>query len=293
MAKRSVLGRGLGALMDDADIIKEQISGIAEIELSRIDANPFQPRSTFDQEKLEELSASIREIGLIQPITLRKTNDDRYQIITGERRFRAAQMAGLHKIPAFIREADIDSMLEMALVENIQREDLNPIEISLSYQRLIEECNLTQETLSARIGKKRSTVTNYLRLLKLPAMIQKGLKEKQISVGHAKALINIEEEEIQLMLYSQILQHDYSVRKIEEIVRDMNEKEPVLEKEKKIKGKLPDRLLAVKELLEKTIPLPFRFSANEEGKGKLIITFKSENELHKIVKILENQTNPS
>ncbi len=279
--------------MDDADIIKEQISGIAEIELSRIDANPFQPRSTFDQEKLEELSASIREIGLIQPITLRKTNDDRYQIITGERRFRAAQMAGLHKIPAFIREADNDSMLEMALVENIQREDLNPIEISLSYQRLIEECNLTQETLSARIGKKRSTVTNYLRLLKLPAMIQKGLKEKQISVGHAKALINIEEEEIQLMLYSQILQHDYSVRKIEEIVRDMNEKEPVLEKEKKIKGKLPDRLLAVKELLEKTIPLPFRFSANEEGKGKLIITFKSENELHKIVKILENQTNPS
>lgn len=219
--------------MDDADIIKEQISGIAEIELSRIDANPFQPRSTFDQEKLEELSASIREIGLIQPITLRKTNDDRYQIITGERRFRAAQMAGLHKIPAFIREADNDSMLEMALVENIQREDLNPIEISLSYQRLIEECNLTQETLSARIGKKRSTVTNYLRLLKLPAMIQKGLKEKQISVGHAKALINIEEEEIQLMLYSQILQHDYSVRKIEEIVRDMNEKEPVLEKEKK------------------------------------------------------------
>ena len=292
MAKRSVLGRGLGALMDDADIIKEQISGIAEIELSRIDANPFQPRSTFDQEKLEELSASIREIGLIQPITLRKTNDDRYQIITGERRFRAAQMAGLHKIPAFIREADNDSMLEMALVENIQREDLNPIEISLSYQRLIEECNLTQETLSARIGKKRSTVTNYLRLLKLPAMIQKGLKEKQISVGHAKALINIEEEEIQLMLYSQILQHDYSVRKIEEIVRDMNEKEPVLEKEKN-KGKLPDRLLAVKELLEKTIPLPFRFSANEEGKGKLIITFKSENELHKIVKILENQTNPS
>ena len=279
--------------MDDADIIKEQISGIAEIELSRIDANPFQPRSTFDQEKLEELSASIREIGLIQPITLRKTNDDRYQIITGERRFRAAQMAGLHKIPAFIREADNDSMLEMALVENIQREDLNPIEISLSYQRLIEECNLTQETLSARIGKKRSTVTNYLRLLKQPAMIQKGLKEKQISVGHAKALINIEEEEIQLMLYSQILQHDYSVRKIEEIVRDMNEKEPVLEKEKKIKGKLPDRLLAVKELLEKTIPLPFRFSANEEGKGKLIITFKSENELHKIVKILENQTNPS
>lgn len=139
--------------MDDADIIKEQISGIAEIELSRIDANPFQPRSTFDQEKLEELSASIREIGLIQPITLRKTNDDRYQIITGERRFRAAQMAGLHKIPAFIREADNDSMLEMALVENIQREDLNPIEISLSYQRLIEECNLTQETLSARIGK--------------------------------------------------------------------------------------------------------------------------------------------
>ncbi len=292
MVKR-VLGRGLGALMDDADIIKEQISGIAEIELSKIGANPYQPRTSFDQEKLEELAASIREIGLIQPITLRKTDGDHYQIITGERRFRAAQIAGLHKIPAFIREAGNDAMLEMALVENIQREDLDAIEISLSYQRLIDECNLTQETLSTRVGKKRSTVSNYLRLLKLPALIQKGLKEKQISMGHAKALINIEESDTQLALYSQIVRHDYSVRKIEEIVREMNEEPPVTPRGKKQAEPFPERLLPMKELLEKSIPLPVKFSASEKGKGKIVISFKSEKELLKIVKILENQNIPS
>jgi ParB family chromosome partitioning protein len=291
MVKRNVLGRGLGALIDDADIIKEQISGVAEIELSKIDANPYQPRTTFDQEKLEELSASIKEIGLIQPITLRKNGDDRYQIITGERRFRAAQLAGLFKIPAFIREADNDAMLEMALVENIQREDLDPIEISLSYQRLIDECNLTQETLSTRVGKKRSTVANYLRLLRLPAPIQKALKEKQISMGHAKALINIEEGDTQVALYNQIVRHDYSVRKIEEIVRDMNENE--IEKEskdqKKKKTALPDRLQPVREMLEKNIPLPVKFMADNGGRGKIVISFRNESELQKIVKILENQ----
>lgn len=288
MVKRNVLGRGLGALIDDADIIKEQISGIAEIELSRIEANPFQPRTTFDQEKLEELSASIREIGLIQPITLRKSGDGKFQIITGERRFRASQMAGLYKIPAFIREAGNDAMLEMALVENIQREDLNPIEISLSYQRLIDECSLTQETLSTRVGKKRSTVANYLRLLRLPAIVQKGLREKQISVGHAKALINIEENDTQVALYNQIIRHDYSVRKIEEIVREMNERENAPQEGKMDKESFPAHLLPIKELIDSVIPLPVKFSANNGGKGKIIISFKNEADLRKIVKILEN-----
>jgi ParB family chromosome partitioning protein len=287
MVKRTVLGRGLGALMDDADIIKEQISGIAEVEIAKIEANPYQPRTTFDQEKLEELSVSIRELGLIQPITLRRIDGDRFQIITGERRFRAAQMAGLAKIPAFIREADNDSMLEMALVENIQREDLNPIEISISYQRLIDECNLTQETLGTRIGKKRSTVTNYLRLLKLPAVIQKGLKEKQISVGHAKALINIEDADTQLMVYGQILRYDFSVRKVEEVVRELGEENQKPAHGSKKEVNLPERYLPFKQLLDRAIPATVKFSADHQGRGKIVIAFKSEEELQKIVKILE------
>jgi ParB family transcriptional regulator, chromosome partitioning protein len=288
MVKKSALGRGLGALIDDADFMKEQISGAAEIEISKIEANPFQPRTTFDEEKLEELAASIREIGLIQPITLRKSEGDKYQIITGERRFRAAQLAGLVKIPAFIRDANNDSMLEMALVENIQREDLNPIEISLSYQRLIDECNLTQESLSTRIGKKRSTVANYLRLLKLPAEIQKGLREKQITVGHAKALVNIEEEDTQIMLYRQILRYDFSVRKIEEIVREFGNQNKD-EKEHINKETLPEHLLSFKERLNDFFPVPVKISANEQGKGKITISFRTENELREIVKIIENQ----
>ena len=287
MVKRTVLGRGLGALMDDADIIKEQISGIAEVEIVKIEANPYQPRTTFDQEKLEELSVSIRELGLIQPITLRRIDGDRFQIITGERRFRAAQMAGLAKIPAFIREADNDSMLEMALVENIQREDLNPIEISISYQRLIDECNLTQETLGTRIGKKRSTVTNYLRLLKLPAVIQKGLKEKQISVGHAKALINIEDADTQMMVYGQILRYDFSVRKVEEVVRELGEESHNPAHGPKKEVNLPERYLPFKQLLDQAIPATVKFSADHQGRGKIVIAFKSEEELQKIVKILE------
>jgi ParB family chromosome partitioning protein len=288
MVKKSALGRGLGALIDDADFMKEQISGVAEIDISKIEANPFQPRTTFDEEKLGELAASIREIGLIQPITLRRSEGDKYQIITGERRLRAAQLAGLLKIPAFIRKADDDSMLEMALVENIQREDLNPIEISLSYQRLIDECNLTQETLSTRVGKKRSTVANYLRLLKLPAEIQKGLRERQITVGHAKALVNIEEEETQIMLFRQILRYDFSVRKIEEIVREFSNQSQS-EKEQKKRETLPEHLLYVKERLNDFFPVPVKISANEEGKGKITINFRSENELREIVKIIENQ----
>lgn len=289
MAKKTVLGRGLGALMDDADIIREHISGIAEIELDRIEVNPYQPRTTFDEEKLDELADSIKEIGLIQPITLRKTDGDKYQIITGERRFRAAQKAGLKKIPAFIREAANDAMLEMALVENIQREDLNSVEIALSYQRLIDECNFTQETMSARVGKKRSTITNYLRLLKLPAVIQKALVEKQISVGHAKALINIENTDTQLTLFSQILKYDYSVRKIEEIVRKLSEKNQEEDFQNNTKDLLPDHFKPVKQLFENLFPHAVKFTADNSGKGKITIAFKSESDLQKIVKFFENR----
>ena len=283
------MGRGLGALIDDADKIKEQVSGIAEIEVSKIEANPFQPRTRFDQEALEELSASIREIGLIQPITLRKFDGEKFQIIAGERRFRAAQMAGLTKIPAFIREADDDGMLEMALVENIQREDLDSIEIALSYQRLIDECNLTQETLSTRVGKKRSTVSNYLRLLRLPAVIQKGLREKEISMGHARALINIPESETQVMIFEQILKYDFSVRRVEEIVRNLNAEKSGQEESATEKGKLPQQYHNFRESLAKFFPTPVKLSVNNEGKGKIIISFKSADDLQKIVKIIENQ----
>ncbi len=287
MVKRTGLGRGLGALIDDADKVKEQISGVAEVEVSKIEANPFQPRTTFDQEALEELAISIREIGLIQPITVRKTGDDQFQIIAGERRFRAAQIAGLTKIPAFIREVGNDAMLEMALVENIQREDLNPVEIGVSYQRLIEECNLTQETLSARLGKKRSTVANYLRLLKLPAIIQKGLIDKELSMGHARALINIEDTETQVMIFEQIKKYDFSVRKVEEIVRNLNEKKK--EKEDRINGKpkYPHHFAPMKEKLDNFFPTPVKLSADSQGKGKIVIPFKSEEDLQKIVKLID------
>jgi ParB family transcriptional regulator, chromosome partitioning protein len=221
MVKRNVLGRGLGALIDDAEKMKQ--AAISEVELSKIEANPFQPRSKFDEEGLEELAASIREIGLIQPITLRKTGPDSFQIIAGERRFRAAQKAGLDSIPSYIRHAKDDAMLEMALVENIQREDLDAIEIALSYQRLMEELDFTQEEMSSRVGKKRSTIANYLRLLKLPAIIQKALRDKEISMGHARALINIEDADVQEMIYDQILKYGFSVRKVEEIVRSLSE----------------------------------------------------------------------
>jgi ParB family chromosome partitioning protein len=288
MVKRSGLGRGLGALIDDADKVKEQISGVAEIEIINIEANPFQPRTTFDQETLEELAVSIREIGLIQPITLRKISDEKYQIIAGERRFRAAQLAGLAKLPAFIREVDNDSMLEMALVENIQREDLNPIEVGVSYQRLIEECNLTQESLSSRLGKKRSTVANYLRLLKLPAVIQKGLIEKELTMGHARALISIEDHETQVMIFEQIKKYDFTVRKVEEIARNLNEEK----KEADVKNnklKYPYHYQPIKETLDKFFTSPVKLTADSQGKGKIIISFKSEEDLQKIVKSLEDK----
>ncbi|QGY43305.1 ParB/RepB/Spo0J family partition protein [Maribellus comscasis] len=286
MAKRNALGRGLGALIDDAEKMKS--AGISEIELNKIEANPFQPRSKFDTEALEELAASIREIGLIQPITLRKIGEDKFQIIAGERRFRAAQIAGLETIPAYVRKAKDDGMLEMALVENIQREDLDAIEIAVSYQRLMEELKFTQEEMSSRVGKKRSTIANYLRLLKLPAVIQKGLREKVISMGHARAIINIEETETQIMIYNQIIKYGFSVRKVEEIVRDLND-DSADKSSKSQKEKLPGEYQVIKKQLDSIFKSRIGFSMNDKGKGKITIPFKSAEDLERIVKIIENQ----
>ena len=286
MVKRNALGRGLGALIDDAE--KMQLSaGINEIEISKIEANPFQPRTKFDEEALNELATSIAEIGLIQPISLRKIANDKYQIIAGERRMKAAQIAGLTTIPAYIRKAKDEGMLEMALVENIQREDLDSIEIAMSYQRLIDELEFTQEELSARVGKKRSTIANYMRLLKLPAIIQKGLIDRQISMGHARAIISIENEETQILLYNQIIKNEYSVRKVEELVRNMNLGETTETKSEKLK--IPKEYQSVKKQLDRIFPSKIGFSINNKGKGKIVIPFKSATELGKIVKIIENR----
>lgn len=291
--KKPVLGRGLGALIDNANEYAQAqpkpAASINEIEITKIEANPFQPRTRFDEEKLSELASSIREIGIIQPLTLRKIGNDRYQIIAGERRFRAAKLAGLEKVPAYVRTADDDTMLEMALVENIQREDLDPIEIAISYQRLMDECNLTQESMSERVGKKRSTIANYLRLLKLPAEIQLGLREKQISMGHARAIVNIEDIATQLMIYEQILEYDFSVRKVEEVVRELtSEGEKVEEKvEKKEKVAIPEEYKKLKNQLSNFFKTNIQFSRGDDGKGKIVIPFRSDEELEKIISILD------
>jgi ParB family chromosome partitioning protein len=291
--KKPVLGRGLGALIDNANEYAQAqpkpAASINEIAITKIEANPFQPRTRFDEEKLSELASSIREIGIIQPLTLRKIGDDRYQIIAGERRFRAAKLAGLEKVPAYVRIADDDTMLEMALVENIQREDLDPIEIAISYQRLMDECNLTQESMSERVGKKRSTIANYLRLLKLPAEIQLGLREKQISMGHARAIVNIEDIATQLMIYEQILEYDFSVRKVEEVVRELtSESEKVEEKvEKKEKVVIPEEYKKLKNQLSNFFKTNIQFSRGDDGKGKIVIPFRSDEELEKIISILD------
>lgn len=286
MVKRNALGRGLGALIDDAEKVQKG-AGISEVELSKIEANPFQPRSKFDEEALKELSSSIKEIGLIQPITLRKVAEDKYQIIAGERRFRASQLAGLETIPAYVRKAKDDGMLEMALVENIQREDLDSIEIALSYQRLIDELEYTQEELSSRVGKKRSTIANYLRLLKLPAIVQKGLIDKEISMGHARAIINIDDPDTQIAIYEQIVKHAYSVRKVEELVRNLSSEEDP--KSTKKSPKFPKAFAGVKKQLDQVFNTRIDFSMNAKGKGKITIPFKSEKDLERIVKIIENQ----
>lgn len=286
MAKRNALGRGLGALISDADQIIEPAYSSNEIEISKIEANPFQPRTNFDEEALSELATSIKEIGIIQPVTLRKINDDNYQIIAGERRFRAAKIAGLTKMPAFVREAGDEEMLEIALVENIQREDLDAIEVAFSYQRLIEECNLTQENLSDRVGKKRSTISNYLRLLRLPAIIQKAIRDQEISMGHARALVNIKEPETQTMIYRQIKKYDFTVRKVEEIVRKINSEDGEGTPKKK-KHNYQDEYKELKEHLTEYFNSNVDLKINDNGKGKIVIPFNNSGELEKIIGIFD------
>ena len=293
MAKKiGGLGRGLGALIDmEEPEIVSGTSSINEILISEIEPNPDQPRKHFDAEAMLELSESIKQIGVIQPVTLRKVDEHKFQIIAGERRFRASKMAGLVSIPAYIKEINNELMREMALVENIQREDLNAIEIALSYQNLIELCGYTQEQLSERIGKKRTTVSNYLRLLRLPGEIQVGIKDRKIDMGHARALINIEDPVKQLNIYDQILKNNYSVRKVEELVRMMNEgeasKEP-LNAGKEAKEKLPEEYFLLKERLKDLFHSKVDLARNAKGKGKITIPFAGDEELEKIMDIFDS-----
>ncbi|HAH59908.1 MAG TPA: chromosome partitioning protein ParB, partial [Bacteroidales bacterium] len=233
--KKKALGRGLSAILEspDTDITSEDISGnfvagaIASLPISQIEANPFQPRTDFDEETLTDLAASIKEQGIIQPLTVRKMGYDKYQLIAGERRLKASQIAGLTEVPCYIRIANDQQMLEMALVENIQRENLNAIEIGISYQRLLDECNFSQDELCKRVGKDRSTITNYIRLLRLPAEVQVAIRDSKISMGHARALINIDDEETQVTILHNIISKDLSVREVEEIARNLNKQSSV------------------------------------------------------------------
>lgn len=276
-AKKNVLGRGLGALIDDAPN-KHDEGRFREIPLSQIVANPYQPRTKFDEESLKELSTSIARIGIIQPVTVRKTDESQYQLISGERRYRASLLAGLETIPAYVRESGDNEMLEMALVENIQREDLDAIEIALSYRRLIEECKLTQEEMSERVGKKRTTITNYLRLLKLPPEIQLGLRENKISMGHARSIISVDDPETQLMLYEQILRYDFSVRRIEEIVRNLSNEQESPAKEKK---KAPSQKEAKKKIAS-ALGCKVNISTRDNGSGKITLAFTNEEEFRSL-----------
>jgi len=289
MARKNALGRGLGALIDDADKEKlEKLEGIHEVEIGKIAANPFQPRTSFDEEALRELAASIRELGIIQPISVREKGDGTYQLISGERRLKAATLAGLKKVPAYIRTADDQAMLEMALVENIQREDLDAIEIAISYQRLIEECRLTQETLSDRVGKKRSTVANYLRLLRLPAEIQLGIREGKITMGHARTLISVEDPGKQIDLYYQIINEELSVRQTEDLVRKMMNREmrKATGREKK-KQEIAEAFARLKDELSGFLGTEVQVRVNEKGKGKIVIPFASTEELEKIMEVFD------
>jgi ParB family chromosome partitioning protein len=295
MSKKPALGKGLGALLQNVDTditigsksedVGNIVGAVSSLSISEIEANPFQPRTQFEKEALVELSDSIQELGIIQPVTVRKLGYGKYQLISGERRFRASQIAGLTEIPAFIRIANDQEMLEMALVENIQRQDLDAIEVAFSYQKLMEECKLTQEKMSERVGKKRSTVANYLRLLKLPAEIQLAIRTKDISMGHARALINIEGEKQQLTIARRIVKEGLSVRQVEEVVKGKKERELTLPK----KSSTPDLSFTQQKIAEDLsdfLNTNVQLQSNSTGKGKVTIPFASEKELERIMDLL-------
>ena len=316
MSKKSALGKGLGALIkqSETDIPERQANATNNIDIRNIEVNPYQPRTGFDTEALEELAASIKQLGIIQPITVREIDEGQYQIISGERRYRASLIAGLTEIPAYIRHADDNNMLELALVENIQREDLNAMEVAISYQRLLDECQLTQENVSERVGKKRSTIANYLRLLKLPAEIQLAIRQGQISMGHARALVNIEQTEHQLQLLHDIIENELSVRQVETAVRQINHPEPeptVAETNEPSTDneQVPDddteqiiiyedpqpqifvpsneKVQQLKEQLGSYFGTKVDFKIDKTGAGRIAITFRTDAELQYIMQMAE------
>ena len=287
--KYSALGRGLDALISTEDVKTQGSSTINKIPIDQIEANPNQPRREFDEAALQELAQSIREIGIVVPITLRQTGEHRFQIIAGERRWRASMMAGLTSLPAYIRTINDEEVMEMALVENIQREDLNAIEIALAYQHLMETTNMTQERVAERVGKSRTAVTNYLRLLKLPAQVQMALQNKEIDMGHARALLSLDSPAQQITLFKEIQKNAYSVRKVEEVVKQLKNGEDVLVGKKKIAGKsqLPEHIDALRSRLCDVLQTRVEMSCTAKGNGKISIPFKDEADLQRILNGLD------
>lgn len=289
--KRGGLGRGLDAILQspETDITSTDISGnyvagaVAELNIDFIEANPFQPRTDFDENALNELAESIKVQGVIQPVTVRKMGRDKYQLISGERRLRASKLAGLKTIPVYIRVANDEQMLEMALIENTHREGLNAIEVALSYQRLIEECNITQEELGEKVGKDRSTVTNFLRLLKLPPEVQVALRDGFISMGQARAIINIEDKTKQLLILKEIIDKDLSVRQVEELVRSFNPKNAKVKKQKNV---LPEAFIYKVDTLSKALDAKIKVDRNSKGKGSLTISFKNDEDFERLISII-------
>lgn len=287
-------GRGLDALIDTGSEVRTQgSSNLNEIEISNIEPNPNQPRREFDQEALQELANSISEVGIIQPITLRQMENGKYQIIAGERRWRASQLAGLTTIPAYIRTVEDEGVMEMALVENIQREDLNAIEVALAYQHLAETTGMTQEKISKRVGKSRAAVTNFLRLLKLPAQVQMALKNHEIDMGHARALLAIDSPSAQIKLFKEIQKQQYSVRKVEEMVQALKNGEDIKTAKGKVAGKsqLPEEFCILKERLSQFFQTKVQMTCSPKGKGKISIAFNNEEELERIMNSLDNVNN--
>lgn len=290
--KKAALGRGLDALLSNSgeqeirgDTTSRYVIGaVSHIRIDYIHANPFQPRTEFEKEELQELAESIKSQGIIQPVTVRKMGHDKYQLISGERRLRAAQIAGLTELPAYIRMANDSQMLEMALVENIQRSDLNAMEVSFSLQRLMEECNLTQEALADRIGKQRTTITNYLRLLKLPAEVQVAIRDGRISMGHARALINVENDKDQIRILHDIIKNDLTVRAVEKIVSYLKRGET---RKKPVKASLPEHLLDFKERVQRLFGSNIEITRSRRGKGSITIPFSSDQDLQRIMDLLE------
>lgn len=288
--KFPALGRGLDALIStDDELHTGGSSSINEVPVEKIKANPNQPRREFSETSLEELAESIRQIGIIQPITLRQMEDGTYQIIAGERRWRASQMAGLNSVPAYVRTADDEKMMQMALVENIQREDLNAIEIALAYQNLIEQYHLTQDKLSEKIGKNRATIANYLRLLKLPAQVQMALRNKEVDQGHARALLGLDKPTLQVKLFNEIKEKGYSVRQVEDMVKALNNGETVKSGRHtmKAKNRLPEEYNELKNRLAEVFRTKVEMTCSQKGKGRIILSFANEEELEHLISLFD------